>query len=138
MNNKYEDIINLPHHTSSTHPRMSLLDRAAQFSPFAALTGHDAAIKETARLTNQRIELDENSKQLLDEKMQWIKNNKINHPEIQVTYFVPDEKKSGGAYSTIIGIVNKIQEYEHMICLDHDIRIPIEEIIDIDVVEENN
>ena len=99
-NQQYNDIIDLPHHISTTRPRMSMLDRAAQFSPFAALTGYDAAIKETGRLTGQRIELTEECRAVLDRKQQVLLENLAEHPEVSVTYFVPDERKSGGAYVT--------------------------------------
>ena len=112
---KYDDIINLPHPVSARHPQMPLPDRAAQFSPFAALTGHDAAIRETARLTDTFVELDEGRKQELDEQLQLIKENQSQKPEIEVTYFQPDLKKSGGAYMTFRGRVKKIDEYNHRI-----------------------
>ena len=112
---KYDDIINLPRPVSARHPQMPLPDRAAQFSPFAALTGHDAAIRETARLTDTFVELDEGRKQELDEQLQLIKENQSQKPEIEVTYFQPDLKKSGGAYMTFRGRVKKIDEYNHRI-----------------------
>ena len=102
---KYDDIINLPHHVSATRPRMSMIDRAAQFSPFAALTGYDAAIKETGRLTDRRIELTEDSRAAMDRKQQLLVENLADHPEVSVTYFVPDERKAGGAYITVTGRV---------------------------------
>ena len=110
-NQQYNDIIDLPHHISTTRPRMSMLDRAAQFSPFAALTGYDAAIKETGRLTGQRIELTEECRAVLDRKQQVLLENLAEHPEVSVTYFVPDERKSGGAYVTVAGRVKKVDEY---------------------------
>lgn len=111
----YDDIINLPHPVSKRHPQMSLLNRAAQFSPFAALTGHDAAIRETARLTDSFMELDENLKEELDEKLRLLKENLSQKPKIEATYFQPDERKSGGAYVTVCGRVKKIDEYNHLI-----------------------
>ena len=108
---KYDDIIHLPHHVSSRHPQMSLADRAAQFSPFAALTGHEAAIRETERLTDTFVELDDDRKAQLDEQLWLLKENQFRGPEIEVTYFWPDEKKSGGAYVTARGRVKKIDEY---------------------------
>lgn len=132
---KYDDIINLPHHVSPTRPQMPVCDRAAQFSPFAALTGHDAAIKETARLTDERIELDENSKSLLNEKLKMISERIENHPEIEVTYFIPDKKKVGGSYVTVQGHVKKIGEYERCIIFEDGTKIPIEEIIFVDMNE---
>ena len=93
----YEDIINLPHHVSSKRPQMPMLDRAAQFSPFAALTGYDDAIHETARLTNNKVDLSEEEKETLDRKQQILSEKLSNHPPLTITYFVPDAKKSGGA-----------------------------------------
>jgi len=100
---RYADIINLPHHTSSKHPRMSRENRASQFSPFAALTGYDSEIKETARLTDEKIELDEDRIYDINAKLQYIKDNIDVKPEITVEYFISDEKKSGGAYVTLKG-----------------------------------
>ena len=128
---KYEDIINLPHHVSKKHPRMSLEARSAQFAPFAALNGYDELIKETARETNQRIEINEELKAILDEKLRLIKE-KINiKPNITVTYFVPDIKKDGGKYVTATGSIIKIDEYKHKIILENKTEIPISEIIEI-------
>lgn len=127
----YDDIINLPHHISKAHPQMSKLDRAAQFSPFAALTGYEGAIKETARLTNKRVELEEWEKDVLDEKLRIINEQLSSQPEIEITYFKPDEKKSGGAYVSTIGIVKKIARYEQMVVMQDGTRIPIEEIVAI-------
>lgn len=135
---KYDDIISLPHHVSVRHPQMSLLDRAAQFSPFAALTGHDAAIKETQRLTDEWMELTEDEKKLLDEKLQMIRESlfagKGGHSlqEIIFTYFKPDEKKSGGAYLSIQGKVKKIDEYSHQVVLTDGMVLPIEHIVGIE------
>lgn len=137
---KYDDIIDLPHHVSATHPQMSLIDRAAQFSPFAALTGHDAAIKETQRLTDEWMELNEDRKELLDEKLQMIRESLANGkggqdiPEIMFTYFQPDEKKSGGAYISIQGKVKKIDEYGHQVILEDGTVLTIEYIVDIEGV----
>lgn len=130
---KYDDIIDLPHHVSETHPRMSLYDRAAQFSPFAALTGHEAAIRETARLTDRRLELDEDSRRILDEKLQLIQRWRREGKSIvlSVTYFQPDERKSGGSYVTVKGKVKKIKEYEKKLILEDDREISIENIIEI-------
>ena len=129
---QYDDIINLPHHTSPTRPRMSAIDRAAQFSPFAALTGYDAAVKETARLTEERIELDEYAKADLDAKLQMIHDSFVDKPEISITYFVPDERKAGGAYVTVTGTIKKIDTYEQNLIMTEGQSIPINEIIQID------
>lgn len=128
---QYADLINLPHHVSKTHPHMSTLDRAAQFSPFAALTGYEGAIKETARLTNDRMELDEAAKYVLDEKLRMVHEQLSSQPEIEIIYFQPDEKKTGGAYVSIFGIVKKIDGYERTVVMQNETRIPIEEIIKI-------
>lgn len=128
---KYDDIINLPHHVSKKHPRMSLEARSAQFAPFAALTGYDEVITETARLTNQRIEINEELKEVLDEKLQIIKKNIHTKPNITVTYFVPDSKKDGGKYLTVTGKVVKIDDYKQKIVLEKNIEISISEIIEI-------
>ena len=130
-NHQYDDIIDLPHHVSATRPRMSMIDRAAQFSPFAALTGYDAAIKETGRLTDRRIELTEDSRAALDRKQQLLVDNLAEHPEVSVTYFVPDERKSGGAYITVTGNVKKVDEYERLLILTDGTKIPLDEIQDL-------
>lgn len=129
---KYDDIIHLPHHVSARHPQMSLMDRAAQFSPFAALTGYDSAIKETERLTEEWGELDESRKAMLDERLQIIRENFAGKPEIIFTYFQPDEKKSGGAYLTVTGKVKKINEYEHQIIMEDGTVLPIENLFSIE------
>lgn len=131
-NHQYDDIIDLPHHVSVTRPRMSMIDRAAQFSPFAALTGYDAAIKETGRLTNERIELTEDSRAVLDRKQQLLLDNLADHPEASVTYFVPDERKSGGAYVTVTGIVKKVDDYQRLLILTDGTKIPLDEILDME------
>ena len=132
MNGPYDDIIDLPHPVSKTHPRMSITDRAAQFSPFAALTGHSAAINETARLTDQRIELVEDAKSVLDMKQRILSEMLDKCPEVTVTYFKPDERKAGGKYLTITGKLKKINEYERVLILTDGERIPFEDIFDIE------
>lgn len=132
MTETYDDIINLPHHVSKTHPHMAIIDRAAQFSPFAALTGYDAAVKETARLTDRRIELDEYEKDALNEKLSLVAEQIEEHPKITITYFRPDDKKIGGAYVTVTGCMKKIDEYEGNICLTDGTKIVIEEMIEIE------
>lgn len=131
--NRYADIIDLPHHTSSKHPRMSAIARAAQFSPFAALTGYDAEIKETARLTDEKIELDEDSVNDINAKLQYIKDNIDDNPEIMLEYFVPDEKKSGGAYLTLNDRVRIIDEYERSIVFVSGKRVMIDDIYRINL-----
>lgn len=132
MTRTYDDIINLPHHVSSTRHHMTAIDRAAQFSPFAALTGYGAAIKETARLTDERIKLDGYMKDVLSDRLQIIADRNKEHPEIAITYFQPDTKKNGGAYVTAISTVKKIDEYERVVVMTDGTVIPIDEIISID------
>lgn len=129
--NRYEDIINLPHPTSSKHPPMSLYDRAAQFSPFAALTGHEAAIMETARLTDCEMELEEDAKEKINEMLQMIREHMGEDLEVTVTYFVPDEKKDGGKYISHTGIVTKINAYERTLVMQDGLVISIEQIKNI-------
>ena len=128
---KYADIFDMPHHVSTKHPQIPVKDRAAQFAPFAALTGHDEAIKETARLTDERIELDEGTLAILNDKIQIILDNLDIEPEITVTYFKPDDKKSGGAYIDHTGVVKRIDEFEKTVIFTDKIIIPIEDILDI-------
>ena len=129
--NKYDDIIKLPHHVSKRHPQMSIMARSAQFAPFAALSGYDEAVKETARLTDKRLEIDDGLKSILNNKLQYILENININPEIIFTYFVYDKKKTGGKYVEKIGIVKKIDLIEKYILLTDKSKIPIEEIIDI-------
>lgn len=131
-NHQYDDIIDLPHHVSPTRPRMSIIDRAAQFSPFAALKGYDAAIKETGRLTDERIELSEESRADLDRKQQGLMDSLSANPEVSVTYFVPDERKSGGSYVTVTGRVKKVDGYQRLLILTGDTKIPLDEISNIE------
>lgn len=128
MSGKYDDIINLPHHVSSRRAPMTMIDRAAQFSPFAALTGYDAAIQETGRLTEGYIHLDESSKESLNEQLRLIQESLDEQPEITVTYFRPDERKNGGAYISITGTVRKIDQYEQAIIMSDGMAIPFEYI----------
>lgn len=132
MTNQYDDIINLPHHVSATRLHMPVLDRAAQFSPFAALTGYEAAVKETARLTDEQVELDEDSKAALEMKLQILSDELSNHPEVEITYFQSDAKKGGGAYINSIGTIKKIDEYERVLLMMDGTKIPIEAIIEIE------
>ena len=131
ISHKYDDIINLPHHVSKNHPQMSLHDRAAQFSPFAALTGHKAAINEAARLTDKKQILSEDVIAKLNEQLNLIKENIGTNQTVTITYFVPDDKKSGGAYISNTGVVKKIDEYNHTVVLTDKTVIPIEQISEI-------
>ena len=128
----YDDILNLPHHVSKTRPQMSMLDRAAQFSPFAALTGYDDAIKETGRLTDEKIEMDEDRKAALDMKQAYLIEMIDEQPEISITYFLPDAKKSGGAYVTVTGNLKRFDEYERLLILTDGKKIPMDDIADIE------
>ena len=131
MNMPYEDILHLPHHVSEKHPPMSRLDRAAQFSPFAALTGYEAAVEETARLTDRRIELDESEKGAIDQRLTLVQERLPVPTEVTITYFIPDKKKAGGAYVNISGTVKKIDDYERMVILRDGTSIPIDDILHI-------
>lgn len=128
---RYDDIINLLHHVSAVHPRMATADRAAQFSPFAALTGYGDAIKETGRLTDRRIELDEDAKELLDEKIKTIQERIASRPEASITYFCPDGKKEGGFYTTVTGRVKKIDGYAGMVIMEDGTKIGVRDIVEI-------
>ncbi len=130
IEDNYEDIINLPHHVSETRPRMSMIDRAAQFSPFAALTGHEAALSETARLTDTRIELDDCEKEIINEKLIMISDGRCT---ATVTYFRPDEMKFGGAYIDVTGTVKKMDYFSREIVMTNGERIPVNEILNIDI-----
>lgn len=127
----YEDIINLEHHTSSRHPRMSIQNRAAQFAPFAALTGYSDAIKETARQTSKRIEIDDGLKSILNNKLQIINRNISTKPLVTFIYFIKDKKKSGGEYITITDKVKRIDLYNQEIIMVDKTKIPINDIIGI-------
>ena len=127
-NHKYDDIIHLPHPISKKHPRMPLSDRAAQFAPFVALTGHDASIRETARLTDEKELLSDEVIALLNEKLEIIAQNLGTEQIVQITYFVPDEKKAGGAYVTHSDVVRKIDLYEHVLIMTDGTVIPIDQI----------
>lgn len=128
---KYKDIIDLPYPGESKHTRMPVGDRAAQFAPFAALTGFGAVLKETERITEKRIEMDEYEKEKLNEKMRMVLEEKELHPEITVTFFVPDEKKDGGAYVTSSGHIKRVDEENHLLILQEGERILLEDIYDI-------
>ena len=129
---KYDDIINLPHHQSETHPHMSPLDRAAQFAPFAALTGYEDTIKETARLTNERPQLDEQQLLELNGKLLRIMANP--KAQIRITYFAADEKKEGGSYLQAEGRIKKINDYAKSITLNSGEIIPLDDIVDINEI----
>ena len=132
MKGKYDDIINLPHHVSETHPPMSMHNRAAQFAPFAALSGHNDAIQETARYTDDFQGIDESNIEILNRKIMELRNHINEHPQISVTYFKPDAHKEGGCYSIKTGNIKKIDDYEQVLQFTDTDTIPIQSIFDID------
>jgi hypothetical protein len=132
VNGKYDEIMGLPHHVSKTRPQMPMSDRAAQFAPFAALTGYDAAIKETGRLTDERIELDVEALSALDMKYQLLMEALDEAPEVTITYFQPDERKAGGKYVSAVGAVKKIDDFERRITMRDGTRIPTDDVLSID------
>lgn len=136
MSGQYDDIIRLPHPDSPKHPRMSLYDRAAQFSPFAALTGHSAAIAETGRLTDRRVELDEYEMAQVDAELQRLQELLPGRPTASITYFyfVPDERKDGGSYQTVTGSVKRIDAVNGMIQMADRQLIPIADVFSIEII----
>lgn len=132
MTGQYDDIINLPHHVSPTRPQMTNIERASQFLPFAALSGYDAAIEETARLTDAKIELDEHAKAMLDMKQQILIDVISDHPQVTVVYFKADERKSGGQYLTVVGMVKKVDLIERVLVMTSGQSILFDDILDIE------
>lgn len=138
---RYDDIINLPHHVSETRPRMSPINRAAQFSPFAALTGYDAQIEEAARLTDGEVELSEDEKAKISDTLREIENALPQRPAVTVTYFLPDSRKAGGSYTLFSGTVKKIDLYERRLVfygengISSGTCIPIDDIIALQIVK---
>ena len=128
---KYDEILNLEHHKSKKHPPMSLYARSAQFAPFAALTGYEDAVLETAREVGERIDIDEELRNILDSKIQILTEQIKNRPEVIFTYFVPDITKDGGKYINVTGIIKKVDTISQIIILENKTEIPINEIIDI-------
>ena len=129
--NRYDDIINLPHHISPTRKQMSMHDRAAQFAPFAALVGYDDAVAETARLTETRPELDEQEQRAINERLAYIANHINEYPEVRIKYFVPDERKSGGAIVEVFGVVKKISDADATVTLADGCKIRLSDIVDL-------
>ena len=129
--NNYDDILDFRYTGSEHHARMPREARAAQFAPFAAMVGHDAAIAEVGRLTEKRVLLDEEAIRKLDEKLQYLNSLIDTRPEVSITYFKPDKRKSGGAYLTAVGGVLKISEDTKEVYLSSGVTIPIEDITDI-------
>ena len=124
----YEDIVNLPPHISKRHPQPSMMDRAARFAPFAAITGYEEMVLEEARITEERIDLDEGTLSILNEKLNMIQEFIDEEPEVTITYFEPDKKKTGGAYVSITGVVKRIDEYERLVIMTDGKKIRIEDI----------
>jgi len=129
---KYREIIGLPHPVSKTRPQMPMSDRAAQFAPFAALTGYDSAIKETGRLTDERIELDEEALTTLDMKYQLLMDALDDEPEVTITYFQPEERKTGGKYVSATGAVKKVDDFERRIIMQDGLKILMDDVLSID------
>ena len=130
--NKYDEILSLPHHVSKTRPQMPMSDRAAQFAPFAALTGYDSAIKETGRLTDEKIEMDEEALNILNMKFQILVDSLDDEPEVTFTYFKPDERKAGGAYLEVTGTVKKVDDFERLIVMHNGTKMPMDDILNIE------
>lgn len=124
----YEDIINIPRHISKTHPQASMADRAARFSPFAAISGYEEMVKEAARVTEERIEITEAAKELLNEKLNMIAAHLNEEHEVTITYFEPDKKKSGGAYISLTGVVKRIDELKRIVIMKNNKKIKIDDI----------
>lgn len=129
---RYDDIIDLPHHRSTTRAHISNRDRAAQFAPFAALTGFGAAIQETARLTDHRPELDESEQEMLNLRLKLLSEKLDQRPAVTVTYFCPDAKKAGGAILTATGYVIKLNPYTRELLLDGGLVVPLEQLLHLE------
>lgn len=132
MTGKYDDILSLPHPTSSRFPRMGAIERAAQFSPFAALTGYDDAIQETGRLTQQPVELQEDARQDLDQKQHLLLELAHCTPEVSVSYFLPDTQKDGGAYVTVRDRLRSVDPLRRLMILKNGTQIPLDAVIELD------
>ena len=128
MPTPYDDIIHLPHHVSQNHPQMPMLDRAAQFAPFAALTGCEAAVGETARLTSERRELDAQEAEELNRRLAALIARLPERPEVTIEYFVPDKRKAGGAYVSVTGVVRNISVSERLLVMEDGTVIPLEDV----------
>lgn len=137
--NKYNDIINRPHHVSDRHPPLSKASYAAQFSPFAALTGYDGIVSEAARITDEKPDLDEEAKERLSRKLAVVLKHIADKPIINITYFLPDRKKDGGKAVTVRGTIKRYDELEKVICMADGVRIPIGSLMEIsgEIIEES-
>lgn len=132
ISHEYDDIIHLPHHVSADRPHMPMIDRAAQFSPFAALTGYDAAIVETARLTDTKRELSEEQKEVISKQLHVLKSGLKTDPTVTITYFVPDSRKAGGTYRSVTGAAKKVDEYLGILEMSNGITIPFDDILSLE------
>ena len=132
IKSKYDEIMGLPHHVSRTRPQIPMSDRAAQFAPFTALTGYDSAIKETGRLTDEKIELNEEALTALDMKYQFLMDALDDAPEVTITYFQPDERKAGGKYVSAVGVVRKVDDFERRITMQDGAKIQMDDVLSID------
>lgn len=135
MSGFYDDMLSLVYHGTKTKPHMPMSDRAAQFSPFAALTGYEAAIDETARFTEEKITLGEDAKAELEQNLQYLHQHRLEHPEVVMTCFQKDERKAGGSYVTICGAVKKIDGSQHCILLETGVKIAFEDLLTIQLTE---
>ena len=131
MKTPYDDIIHLPHHVSQNHPQMSMLDRAAQFAPFAALTGYEAAVGETARLTAEKRELDAQEAEELNRSLSTLIAHLPDRPEATIEYFIPDDRKAGGAYVTVSGRVRHISVPERTLVMEDGTVIPLDDVVSL-------
>ncbi|MCD8222403.1 MAG: YolD-like family protein [Clostridiales bacterium] len=128
----YQDIINLPHFVSKNRTHLSMIERAAQFSPFAALTGYESAVQETARLTGQRLELAEDEKEIIARRLTLLHSRLAETPVVDVTFFIPDEIKDGGEYRTVSGVVKKLDEFQRLLCMMDGTKIPVDDITSVE------
>lgn len=133
MRDSYDDIINMERPVSRSHTPMPIIDRAAQFASFAALTGYEDTVEEVARLTSKRIDLDEYEIELIDRELQYISDNLSKRERVEITYFIPDAHKSGGAYKTVTDIVEKIDDFEKIVILSSGAVIPICQIVALEI-----
>lgn len=136
QSHKYDDIIRLPHHVSKSRPQMPREDRAAQFAPFAALTGYGEAVEETARCTERRMEPDEETLSVLNRRLEYIKEHIGEKLKASATYFVPDLQKEGGAYESISGTVKKVDTFRHRLIFQNGREVPFENLWELSVSDE--
>ena len=131
MVNKYEDMVYMPHYVSLKHPRMSIRNRAAQFAPFAAVTGHEESVREAARFTEEKFKLDDSYKEELNTKLTALLKQPEEKRKATITYFIKDVSKPGGVYSSVEGIIERFDDFKKLVVLENDVYIPIEDIYDI-------